>query len=178
VFPVRCSNVSYAHTHHDYPADDIFAATGCVVVSPVSGVVEYVTTVDTWNPATNYGYARGGLSFAVVGSDGVRYYGSHLSVLLPGIRVGVHVTAGQQVGNVGRTGDAAQPGISSHLHFGISWPTPPTGATGGYWWVRRGEVWPWPYLDAWRAGIQKSPAAEVAARRASVGATPSCSVDC
>src|SRR5438270_13644224 len=31
-FPVRCS-VSYGHSHHDYPATDIFAARGCPVVA-------------------------------------------------------------------------------------------------------------------------------------------------
>jgi len=28
--------------------------------------------------------------------------------------------------------------------------------------VRRGEIWPWKYLDAWRTGAQTSPVDEVA----------------
>jgi peptidoglycan LD-endopeptidase LytH len=170
-FPVRCATpISYGHSHHDYPATDIFAAVGCLVVSPVDGVVDEVSTVDTWNPATNLGATRGGLSFSVIGVDGVRYYGSHLSVLLPGIRPGVHVRAGQPVGQVGHSGDARY--VASHLHFGISWPTGP-----GEWWVRRGEVYPWPYLDAWRAGVMRSPAAAVAARHRVVG-DRGCTTDC
>jgi murein DD-endopeptidase MepM/ murein hydrolase activator NlpD len=169
VFPVRC-HVSYGHYHHDYPATDIFAAVGCPVVSPVTGVIDEVSTVDRWNPATNLGATRGGLSFSVVGVDGVRYYGSHLSVLESWVRPGVHVRAGQLVGRVGHSGDARY--VASHLHFGISWPTGP-----GIWWVRRGEVYPWPYLDAWRAGVMRSPAAAVAARHREVG-DRGCTVDC
>src|SRR5689334_15521866 len=36
VFPVQGCSVSYGHSHHDYPATDIFAARGCKVVSPVT----------------------------------------------------------------------------------------------------------------------------------------------
>jgi murein DD-endopeptidase MepM/ murein hydrolase activator NlpD len=168
---VRCSSpISYGHVHHDYPATDIFAATGCLVVSPVDGIIDEVTVVDTWDPKTNTGASRGGLSFSVVGFDGVRYYGSHLSVLAAGIGPGVRVRAGQAVGKVGKSGDARD--VTSHLHFGISWPTGP-----GVWWVRRGEVYPWPYLDAWRKGIMKSPAAAVAAKHKQVG-NRGCTVDC
>ena len=34
------------------------------------------------------------------------------------------------------------------------------------WAVRRGEVWPWKYLDAWRTGEQLSPVDEVTAAEA------------
>jgi murein DD-endopeptidase MepM/ murein hydrolase activator NlpD len=170
-FPVRCASaISYGHSHHDYPATDIFAAKGCLVVAPVSGYIDEVSLVDTWSSSTNLGATRGGLSFSIVGTDGVRYYGSHLSAIQPGIRPGVRVVVGQLIGKVGNSGDAR--GIASHLHFGISWPTP-----HGLWWIRRGEVYPWPYLDSWRAGGSKSPAAAVAARKAQVGNGP-CTVDC
>ena len=43
--------------------------------------------------------------------------------------------------------------------------------------VRRGEIYPWPYLDAWREGVAKSPAAAVAAKHARVG-NGGCSADC
>ena len=171
MFPVRCaSKISYGHSHHDYPATDILAAVGCAVVAPVSGYIDEVSTVDRWTSSANLGSTRGGLSFSIVGVDGVRYYGSHLSSLLPAIRPGVRVVAGQLIGKVGRSGDAR--GGPSHLHFGISWPTGP-----GIWWVRRGEVYPWPYLDAWRAGIERSPAAAVSTRKRQVGNSP-CSADC
>jgi murein DD-endopeptidase MepM/ murein hydrolase activator NlpD len=171
VFPLRCAGpITYSHAHHDYPATDIFAPLGCRFVSPVDGVVDEVSVTDRWDPRTNRGADRGGRSVSVVGSDGVRYYGSHLSAVAEGVRPGVRVQAGQQLGRVGRSGDAR--GGSAHLHFGVSWPTGP-----GRWWVRRGEVWPWPFLDAWRRGQNRSPAAAVAARHARVG-DHGCTADC
>ena len=171
VFPVRGCRTSYAHVHHDYPATDIWAARGCAFVSPVSGVVDEVSYVDRWSPSTNLGSTRGGLSVAVIGTDGGRYYGSHLSSIATGIRPGVHVLAGRLLGRVGATGDAVR--VGPHLHFGISWPT-----AHGIWWVRRGEVYPWSYLDSWRSGGTRSPAAAVRAREAALGRTPACSADC
>jgi len=171
VFPVQGCAVAYAHSHHDYPATDIFAARGCRVVAPTAGRVDEVTTRDRWVAGTNLGADRGGLSFSVVGDDGVRYYGSHLSALAPGVHVGQRVRTGQLLGRVGDTGDAR--GIGTHLHFGISWPTRP-----GVWWVRRGEVYPWPYLDVWRAGGDRSPLLAVRAARARAGSLPPCRVDC
>lgn len=169
VFPIAGCSVRYGHSHHDYPATDIFAARGCRVVSPVTGVVDEVSALDRWDPSTNRGADRGGLSFSVIGADGVRYYGSHLTRVL--VRPGQHVVAGQKVGTVGNTGSAR--GTASHLHFGLSWPT-----RHGIWWVRRGEVHPWPYLDSWRAGGSRSPAAAVAARHRQVGDLPPCTARC
>jgi murein DD-endopeptidase MepM/ murein hydrolase activator NlpD len=171
VFPLDCRHrVSYGHVHHDYPATDMFAPVGCHFVSPVDGVVDEVSTKDRWNPRTNRGADRGGRSVSIVGADGVRYYGSHLSAVAGSIRPGVRVHAGQLLGEVGRSGDAR--GGASHLHFGISWPT-----RHGEWWVRRGEVYPWPYLDAWLAGHDKSPARAVAAKHARIG-DRGCTTDC
>ena len=168
-FPIRGCKVSYGHSHHDYPATDMFAARGCVVVSPVAGRVDEVSTVDRWSSATNHAADRGGLSFSVVGVDGVRYYGSHLTRV--DVRPGQRVSAGTPVGTVGDTGNAR--GSGTHLHFGLSWPT-----RAGVWWVRRGEVYPWPYLDSWRAGGGRSPAAAVAAEHARQGDVPPCRIDC
>jgi hypothetical protein len=53
------------------------------------------------------------------------------------------------------------------VHFGISWPT-----KAGIWWVRRGEIYPWKYLDAWKAGKDLSPAKEVLAKLKKVGPVP------
>jgi murein DD-endopeptidase MepM/ murein hydrolase activator NlpD len=121
--------------------------------------------VDKFNWKTNAGSLRGGLSVSIIGDDGVRYYGSHLSKVMIGIKSGVRVAAGQVLGLVGTSGDAR--GTASHVHFGISWPTPK-----GVWWVRRGEIFPWRYLDAWRAGKDSSPAKAVAAQEAKVGKVP------
>jgi murein DD-endopeptidase MepM/ murein hydrolase activator NlpD len=160
VFPVKpASAATYGRYHHDYPATDIFASCGTEVVAPTAGVVHEVSRVDLWDPAVNAGSTRGGLSVSIIGRDGVRYYGSHFQTIRKGVEPGVKVATGQLLGTVGRTGSARP--TPCHLHFGIS---PPCGA--GDWQVRRGVVPTWPYLDAWKAGTQRSPAKEVAAWRA------------
>jgi murein DD-endopeptidase MepM/ murein hydrolase activator NlpD len=169
VFPIRGCSVSYGHSHHDYPATDMFAAKGCAIVATTSGRIDEVSTVDRWSSSTNRGADRGGLSYSLVGDDGVRYYGSHLSAIY--VHAGQRVTAGQLIGRVGNSGDAR--GGATHQHYGISWPT-----RAGIWWVRRGELYPWPYLDSWRTGGQKSPVAAVAALHRQKGDVPPCSVDC
>jgi murein DD-endopeptidase MepM/ murein hydrolase activator NlpD len=170
-FPIRGCRVTYGRAHHDYPATDMFAPRGCAFVSPVDGRVDEVSYTDEWDGSTNRGADRGGLFVSVVGTDGVRYYGSHLASVAPGIRPGVRVRAGDRLGAVGTTGSAR--GTPPHLHLGISWPTRP-----GVWWVRRGMVAPWPYLDSWRAGGHRSPAAEVRAKRAETGTVPPCPSYC
>ena len=150
LFPVTGCKVSYSKYHHDYPASDIQAKKGCAFVATISGVVEDVNLKDKWSGKTNLGQDRGGLSVSYIGIDGVRYYGSHLSKVEPGIAPGVQVVAGQKLGEVGSTGSAR--GTKPHLHFGISYPTKP-----GDWEIRRGVIWPWKYLDAWRAGENLSP---------------------
>ncbi len=165
VFPVQplgACGISYGHFHHDYPATDIFSRKGCRFVAPTDGVVTEVNRTDRWDPATNLGAYRGGRSVAVLGDDGVRYYGSHLEVVAAGIDPGAHVRAGQLLGLIDNSGDARS--TPTHLHFGISWPT-----RDGIWWVRRGEVYPWPYLDSWRAGGNRSPAPAVRAALARAG---------
>ena len=153
-FPVADCAVKYVRAHHDYPATDIQAKKGCAVVATTNGVIEFVATKDIWNGKTNLGQDRGGLAIAIIGDDGVRYYGSHLSKIEQGIAVGVRVVTGQKIGEVGNSGDAK--GIAPHLHFGISWPTTPDD-----WKVRRGKVSPFNYLNSWKAGTDKSPYAEV-----------------
>jgi murein DD-endopeptidase MepM/ murein hydrolase activator NlpD len=154
VFPVQ-GRASYAREHHDYPATDIMAACGLPVVAVTDGVVLDAVTVDRYDPAVNDGATRGGLSVSVLGDDGVRYYGSHLAAIDPAVRPGERVSAGQQLGTVGETGNAS----ACHLHFGIS----PPCARAGDWWVQRGAIWPWSYLDSWRQGGNKSPVDEIAA---------------
>ncbi len=167
IFPVADCAVKYVKAHHDYPANDIEAKKGCKFVSPVNGVIDEVNRVDNWSGKTNLGIDRGGLYVSVIGDDGVRYYGSHLSSVVASIQPGVAVKAGQILGRVGSTGSAR--GTSPHLHFGISWPTP---SQSNVWWVRRGIVAPWKYLDAWKAGKDFSPAKAVAAALAKNGEIP------
>ena len=171
-FPVAGCRARYGRSHHDYPAADVFANRGCAFVAPIAGRVDEVTRTDTWSPASNRGADRGGRSVSLVGVDGVRYYGSHLEAVAPGIVPGLRVRAGQPLGRIGNSGSARV--TAPHLHFGISWPTRP-----GIWWVRRGMVPPAGYLDAWRAGDDLSPAGAVRAARAEAGReVPACQAYC
>jgi murein DD-endopeptidase MepM/ murein hydrolase activator NlpD len=155
-FPLPAgTNVGYARTHANYTATDIFAACGTPILSPVDGVVSDVRRVDSYsasNPAT-----FGGRSVAVIGDDGVRYYGSHYDTIEAATVAGARVSVGTVLGTMGKTGDTTV----CHLHFGLSIPCP-----GPEWSVRRGIVWPWPFLDAWKAGQNLSPQEEVRGWRA------------
>lgn len=170
-FPIRGCKATYGRTHHDYPASDIFAASGCDVVSVTDGVVDEVSRKDVWTAEVNDGAARGGLSISVVGTDGVRYYYSHLSRIDAEVSPGATVRSGQRLGDVGDTGSAQ--GTSPHLHFGLSWPT-----SKGAWWVRRGVLPPAPYLDAWKAGTNSSPVKAITGLRRSKGELPKCQAAC
>ncbi len=156
VFPVKASNVAYHPTHSKYPATDIFADCGEKVVATTSGVVLEISLKDEYVKGRPDGPLNGGLSVSLLGDDGVRYYGSHLSKVQTGIKKGVRVKAGQLLGKVGHTGNANN---VCHLHYGIS----PPCARVGDWKVRRGVIWPAPYLDSWRKSGNKSPVAKVKA---------------
>lgn len=153
VFPIEQSKkcaVKFAQYHHDYPATDIITKKGCAFLAPIDGTVDEVSRKDRWSGKTNRGQDRGGLFVSIIGVDGVRYYGSHLSEVAGGIEPGVVVTAGQELGKVGDTGSAR--GTSPHLHFGLSWPT-----EKGDWKIRRGALLPYKYLKSWQKGGNLSP---------------------
>jgi murein DD-endopeptidase MepM/ murein hydrolase activator NlpD len=141
-------------THATYPATDLFLPCGVDVVAPVRGEVLEVRRVDSWDPVVDNPATRGGRSVAILGADGVRYYFAHFQSIEAALSVGQTVEVGQRLGALGDSGRSS----ACHLHFGISPPCP-----GKEWSVRRGVVWPYPYLDSWRAGGQRSPADEVAA---------------
>ncbi|WP_422772271.1 M23 family metallopeptidase [Plantactinospora sp. WMMC1484] len=162
VFPVQTGNVAYHPTHSAYPATDIFANCGSPVVAVTGGRILEVSRIDRYSKSGPQGPENGGKSVSLLGDDGVRYYGSHLTSVSGGIEAGVRVRAGQQVGTVGRTGNANN---VCHLHFGIS---PPCQKTAD-WWIRRGVVWPASFLDAWRKKRNTSPAAKVRSWRAANG---------
>ena len=84
---------------------------------------------------------------SLVDDRGVRYYGSHMSQV--SVSPGQRVVAGEQVGTVGDSGNAA--GTGCHLHFGLS----PACLTG--WQNRRGLTYPQPFLDDWRKGVATDP---------------------
>jgi peptidoglycan LD-endopeptidase LytH len=162
-FPIGVGvNASYAHTHGEYPATDVFADCGTEVHAMATGVVQHVRRVDDYDKKTDNPALRGGKSVSVVGLDGVRYYTSHLDRI--DVSVGQSVSAGDVLGTIGITGDSQ----ACHTHVGISLLCPSTE-----WSVRRGVIWPWPYLDAWRKGQQRSPVTEI--RSWSEGHADACS---
>lgn len=153
VFPIQPSgNCSYAPgvKGHGYPAVDLFAEPGTKFVAVTDGVVDFVRMKDEWDPLNPDPAKRSGLAVAIIGKDGLRYYGSHLSGVATGIVVGAQVKAGQLLGFVGASGDAV--GKDPHLHFGISHPSTPDD-----WKARRGELDPYSYLVAWEEGLNLSP---------------------
>jgi len=142
-------------THAGYPATDIFlGGCGATIVAPTNGAVLEVRRTDSWDPTVDNPATRGGRSLSMLGDDGVRYYLAHFETIAEGIEPGTRLLAGAPIGTVGTSGRSS----ACHVHFAISPPCP-----GPEWSVRRGVVWPFPYLDDWRAGGQESPAAEVAA---------------
>jgi len=155
-FPIAGCTVKYGKYHHDYPATDIDAKKGCAFVAPIAGVIDEVNIVDKWSGKTNLGADRGGLSISLIGDDGNRYYGSHLSKIEANIVPGYKVATGEKLGEIGSSGSAK--GTKPHLHFGISYPT-----EKGIWWVRRGvglekgKTSPWKYLQAWQVGKDLKP---------------------
>ena len=139
-----------ASTTTNYPAADIFCPIGSRFVAPTAGTVEWISREDTWTAKKNDPATRGGLSIAIIGDDGVRYYGSHLSAVVKDLAVGQRVETGQLLGLTGKSGDARV--TDAHLHFGISHPT-----TADDWATRRGEFAPYPYLKAWQRGEDVTP---------------------
>lgn len=157
-FPIApAAAATPSSSHHDYPASDIFAPCGSAVVATTSGTIQEVTLVDEWSSENDLPELRGGLSYSIVGDDGVRYYGSHLQAIDASVRPGSRVAAGDRIGTVGESGNAA--GTGCHLHFGISEPCGPGDVLR-----RRGEIWPQEYLRAWKLGEHRSPLPETQLR--------------
>ena len=151
VFPVQPPEYAdFSAGGHAYPAVDIFVSEGASFVAVIGGTVDFVSFADRWDPSAEDPAVAGGLCVAIIGDDGVRYYGSHLSAIAKGIRQGARVEAGRLLGLVGHSGNARN--TPPHLHFGISRPTFPED-----WETRRGELDPYPYLVAWSRGENVTP---------------------
>jgi murein DD-endopeptidase MepM/ murein hydrolase activator NlpD len=144
-------DVFYPKDHLNYPAADL---TGCrqLVRAPISGVITDVRDTDKWDPAIDDPGTRGGLTITLHGDDLVRYYFSHLGRLIA--KKGQRVESGQKIATVGQSGNAKT--TLCHLHFGMSRICPMSEQN-----LRRGEIWPQPYLDDWRRGLNTSPNREV-----------------
>jgi murein DD-endopeptidase MepM/ murein hydrolase activator NlpD len=112
-----------------HEGDDIVAAMGTPIRSPIDGTLRY----DTGDPQ---GY---GLLAVVTGPDKTQYYMAHMSATVKDLSTGSAVKMGQVVGFVGQTGDATGP----HVHFEYH----PFGGAG---------VDPKPVLDAWLAAAVKA----------------------
>lgn len=156
VFPVQPPRrASYLREHRRYPGTDLYAPCGTAVVAPTSGRLRDVQATDVFDPQDNNDLTtRGGVHLTLIGDDNVRYFISHFGELHDGIESGARVTTGIPLGTVGRTGTAYDE--PCHLHFGISPTVRPRDLE-----MRRGVVYPWPYLDDWKAGGDRSPTAEV-----------------
>jgi murein DD-endopeptidase MepM/ murein hydrolase activator NlpD len=141
MFPLRPMNIAtFSGGGHAYPAVDIFSRTGTEFVAPIGGFIEATNRVDSWDPERPSEEDKGGLWVSLLGDDGLRYYGSHLSEVAKDSEVGRRIEIGATLGRVGRTGNAR--GKPSHLHFGIS---PSQHCLS--WKVRRGEIDPIPLLQ-------------------------------
>jgi hypothetical protein len=172
VFPVKGCKVTYERKKLVLPKTTIWADRGCEFVAPIDGTVDEVATQTTWSAATDLGPSREGRFVSIIGKDGVRYLGGHLDAVADGLKPGAKVKAGQVLGRVGNSGNAAA--MATNLYFAVSWAAP-----AQYWWVRRGMVTPWKYLDAWHDGnTTYSPRSEVLAVRKRVGKTPACRTLC
>ena len=145
----------WGDTHANYPATDIFE-NGCGngIASPVNGSLLEVRRINSYDSTVDNPATRGGRSISILGDDGVRYYFAHFELVEEALAVGQRVAVGQILGTIGTTGRSS----ACHVHFGISPPCPDQE-----WSVRRGVIWPFTYLNDWKAGGQLSPGDEVAA---------------
>lgn len=88
---------------YSHQGQDISAAEGTPVVAPVAGAISFV----------DYQAKAAGYYIVEKGSDGYDYFFAHCQKDSTVVTPGMIVLAGQQLCNVGATGDASGP----HLHF-------------------------------------------------------------
>ncbi len=149
VFPVA-GGAHYGHDFGNFRADtgfhegsDLFAPAGTPLVAVQAGVLHNVG----WN-------RLGGWRLWLEDAAGNWFYYAHLSAYSPIAVDNAHVNAGDVVGFVGNTGDAA--GGPTHLHFEIH----PSG---------RWAVPPYDYLQAWQG--HRNPFAAIPAEPPPVATT-------
>jgi murein DD-endopeptidase MepM/ murein hydrolase activator NlpD len=155
VFPVA-GGAHYGHDFGNFRADtgfhegsDLFAPAGTPLVAVQSGVLHNVG----WN-------RLGGWRLWVEDASGNWFYYAHLSAYSPIAVDDAHVDAGDVLGFVGNTGDAA--GGPTHLHFEIH----PSG---------RWAVPPYDFLQAWQG--HRNPFAAIPTEPPPVAATQLDSTD-
>ena len=91
-----------------HEGNDIMSPRGTPVVAVADGTIKRLTRVET---------GLGGVWIYLVDTAGNEYYYAHLNDIVAGLDAGSKVTAGQQIGTVGNTGDARWG--DCHLHFEI-----------------------------------------------------------
>jgi len=104
-FGAELSKFGAGRTGHIHQGQDIAAAEGTPVVSPIAGTVHW----------TAYQAKGAGYYVVVAGADGRHYVFMHLQAGSTAVAKGAAVTAGQRLANVGNTGGSDGP----HLHFEI-----------------------------------------------------------
>jgi murein DD-endopeptidase MepM/ murein hydrolase activator NlpD len=138
VFPIRGSysfggdeaRFGAGRKGHVHQGQDVFAAEGTTLVSPVSGSVY-------WRKVQKGG---AGHYLVIRAASGADYVFMHLVAGSELVDQGDAVKAGQPISQVGHTGDAQ----GSHLHFEI-WPD-------GWYGEGSKPIDPLPQLEAWAAG--------------------------
>jgi murein DD-endopeptidase MepM/ murein hydrolase activator NlpD len=129
------SRFGAGRTGHIHQGQDIAAAEGTPVVSPVTGSVSWVA----------YQAKGAGYYVVVAGADGRHYVFMHFQEGSTAVTKEQPVVPGQRLGNVGATGDAQGP----HLHFEI-W-------VNGWWLTKASTpIDPLPDLQAWAAASPPS----------------------
>lgn len=113
VFPVQGE-----HTYFDdwgaprgsrsHQGTDVMADKGTPVVAVADGTIKRLTREPT---------GLGGIWIWLLDTEGNEYYYAHLDSIVPLLEAGTAVAAGQVIGAVGNTGDAAYG--ADHLHFEI-----------------------------------------------------------
>lgn len=113
VVDARFSNdFHYPRSHaRRHLGTDVFGERGSEVVALADGVVTEIDAVDTFDGDSDLG----GVSVSWRTEVG-HFYASHLESLAEGLEVGDAVEAGQVLGTVGTSGNAA--GTPPHLHVG------------------------------------------------------------
>ncbi len=91
-----------------HQGEDIMAPQGTPTVAVADGTIQRLTRTET---------GLGGIWIWLVDNAGNEYYYAHLADIAPGLDAGSKVTAGQQIGTVGNTGDARYG--APHLHFEV-----------------------------------------------------------
>lgn len=99
----RMFGTSYAHLHQ---GTDIFAARNTPILAVERGVLIRVGTD-----------VLGGIKLWLVGASGTRYYFAHMEAFAEGVAEGKVVSAGDVIGYIGTSGNAA--GTPPHTHFEV-----------------------------------------------------------